>query len=348
MRKDISAIPDYVPGKSEEEIKKTYGLERVVKLASNENPYGCSPRVLETLREFAKLNSYPPKDPEELRERIADYVGFDPEMIFISAGLDGVLECAFKLLVEPGDEVCFALPTFPYYSILSKIYRAKENKIKRDENFRMDGYSKKAKLTIVCSPNNPTGNVEDPDFVREIAENVSGYVFIDEAYAEFAEKNLAELVEYENVIVGRTFSKAFGLANLRLGYAIMHPDMRKAFMKVNTPFPVSSLAVKAGIAALDDLEWMRKTVSMIKEDREWLFRKLKDIAKPFRSEANFLYVETEMNGKRVAEELEKKGIVVRALSGFEGAKENSFRVSVGKREENEMFIEALEDVLCSQ
>ncbi len=348
MRSDLSGIPDYVPGKSEEDIKKTYGLERVVKLASNENPYGCTPKALEVLRQFSKLNSYPPKDPEELRERIAGYVGFDPEMVFISSGLDGVLECAFKLLVEPGDEVCFALPTFPYYSILSKIYRARENKTERDSEFRMVNYSKKAKLTVICSPNNPTGNVENPDFVKEIVENVNGYVFIDEAYAEFTEKNLTELVEYENVMVGRTFSKAFGLAGIRLGYAVMHPDMRKALMKVNPPFPVSSLAVKAGIAALEDLEWMRKTVRMIKRDREWLFRKLKNIARPFKSEANFLYVETEMDGKSIVEKLEKKGVIVRALSGFEGARENAFRVSVGKREENEAFIKALEDVVCLQ
>ncbi len=348
MRSDLSEIPDYVPGKTEDDIKKEHGIERVVKLSSNENPYGCSPNVTEALRSINSLNTYPPKDPEVLRERIADYTGFDREMIFISSGLDGVLECAFKSLTEPGDAVCFGIPTFPYYSILSKIYRAREIKVKRDESFRMTGYFKDARLTVICSPNNPTGNVEDRDSVREIVESVSGYVFIDEAYAEFTDKNLTDLAEYENVIVGRTFSKAFGLANLRLGYAIMHPDVRRAFMKVNTPFPVSSLAVKAGIAALEDLEWMRKTVNMIKRDREWLFRRLRDIAKPFRSEANFLYVETEMDGKRVAEELEKKGVVVRALSGFEGARENAFRVSVGKREENERFIEALEDVLCSQ
>lgn len=348
MRSDLSSIPDYVPGKTEEDVKRKYGLERVVKLSSNENPYGCSPKAIEVLKNFDSLNSYPSRDPVELREMIAEYVGFDDDMIFISSGLDGVLECAFKLIVEPTDEVCFALPTFPYYSILSKIYRARENRIKRDKKFRMTDYSEKAKLTVVCSPNNPTGNLESQDFVREMVENVKGYVFIDEAYAEFAEKNLSELVEYENVIVGRTFSKAFGLANLRLGYAIMHPDMRKAFMKVNTPFPVSSLAVKAGIAALEDSKWMKETVDMIKKDREWLFRKLKNVARPFKSEANFLYVETEMDGKRVVGELEKKGIIVRALSGFEGARKNAFRVSVGKREENEAFIEALKDVVCSR
>ncbi len=348
MRSDLSGIPEYVPGKSEEEIKKTYGLDRVVKLASNENPYGCSPKALEALNRFKKLSAYPPKDSEGLRERIADYVGFDADMIFISAGLDGVLECAFKLLVEPGDEVCFALPTFPYYSILSKIYRAREVKVKRNENFKMAGYSDKAKLTIVCSPNNPTGNVEDYNFIREIVESVDGYVFIDEAYAEFTEKNLTKLAENENVIVGRTFSKAFGLANLRLGYAIMHPSLRKAFMKVNSPFPVSSLAVEAGIAALEDVEWMRKVVDAMKRDREWLFGRLRKLVRPHRSEANFLYVETEMDGKSIVQGLEERGVIVRSLHGFEEAKSNAFRVTVGKREENEIFLDALEDLLCSQ
>lgn len=348
MRADLSDIPEYIPGKSEEEIKRIYGLDRVVKLASNENPYGCSPKAIEALKNFSSLSSYPPKDPMELRGRIADYIGFDADMIFVSSGLDGVLECAFKSLIEPGDVVCYGVPTFPYYSILSKVYRTRVAKAKRDESFMMIEYSDKAKLTILCSPNNPTGNVEDFDFVREIAESVEGYVFIDEAYAEYTEKNLTKLVENENVIVGRTFSKAFGLANLRVGYAIMHPFLRKAFMKVNPPFSISSLAVEAAIAALDDVVWMRRTVDRIIKSRKLLYQKLKGIAKPYRSEANFLYVETEIDGKSVVQGLEERGVIVRSLSGFEGAKSNAFRVSVGREDENRMFVEALEEVLCSR
>ena len=348
MRSDIDSIPDYKPGKSAEEVKKKYGLKRVVKLASNENPYGTSPKVVEVLKSFDSFSTYPPKDSQELRERIAEYIGFEPEMIALSSGLDGVLETVFKMLIEPGDGVSFAIPTFPYYSILSKIYRARERKIKRDGDFRMSSFSQNSKLTIVCSPNNPTGNVEDYEFVKEVAESVDGYVFIDEAYAEFTEKKLTRLAEYENVMVGRTFSKAFGLANLRLGYCILHPSLRRAFMKVNEPFPVSSLAIKAGIAALEDVGWMERCVRLIVKDREWLYKQLRKISKPARSEANFLYVETDVEAKIIAEELEKRGVIVRELSGFEGASKYAFRVDVGKRKDLLYFISNFKDVLCSQ
>ncbi|WP_456478694.1 histidinol-phosphate transaminase [Geoglobus ahangari] len=348
MRSDADRIPEYVPGKSVEEIKRKYGLERVVKLASNENPYGCSPRVLEALRSEFSPNVYPPSDPEELREAISDYIGFESDMVAVSAGMDGVLETVFKMLLEPGDRVCFAVPTFPYYSILSRIYRAREVKVGRGEGWEMRDFDDGAKLMIICSPNNPTGNVEDSEFVRHVVESVKGYVFIDEAYAEFTERQLIRLAEYENVIVGRTFSKAFGLANIRLGYGVMHPEVRKEFMKFNTPFPVSTPAIRAGIAALQDLEWMREAVRRIVEERERLYRELERLATPYPSEANFIYLETGMSSDKLVSELERRGVIVRNLSGFEGAGKNAVRVSIGRREENDLFLSALEEVLCSR
>jgi len=347
MRKDLDKIPEYVPGKSAEEIKREYGLKRVIKLASNENPYGCSPKVIEAVRGFSEFHIYPPPDSEELRERISDYVGFESDMIVLSSGMDGVLESVFKMLIDVGDVVAYAIPTFQYYSILSKIYRAKESKLARDSDFRMIEFNENAKLTVICSPNNPTGNVEEESFVREVVESVKGYVFIDEAYAEFTERQLLKFAEYENVIIGRTFSKAFGLANLRVGYGIMHPDLRKAFMKVNTPFPLSTISIRAAIAALDDLEWMRSVVKKIVAERERLFERLSEIAEATRSEANFIFFETPHPSDIVAKELEKRGVIVRSLKNFEGAGDKSLRVTVGKPEENEIFINALGEVLCS-
>ncbi len=346
MREDLKEIPEYVPGKGVEEIKKRYKLRRVIKLASNENPYGCSPKVLEAIRNFRELNIYPPSDFAELREKIADYVGFDPDMIALSSGMDGVLESIFKMLIDVDDIVAYAIPTFQYYSILSKIYRAKEVKLKRNANFRMNSFHPEAKLTIICSPNNPTGNVEDYDFVRDVVESVKGYVFIDEAYAEFTDKQLIELAENENVIVGRTFSKAFGLANLRIGYAVMHPDLRKGFMKVNTPFPLSTISAIAAIEALNDLEWMKSVVRRIVSERERMFRELNAIANAAKSEANFIFFETDMHADKVAEELERRGIIIRNLKNFEGASNRALRVSIGKEDENRAFIEALKEILC--
>ncbi|AIY90705.1 histidinol-phosphate transaminase [Geoglobus acetivorans] len=348
MRSDIDRIPEYVPGKSIEEIKKKYGLKRIIKLASNENPYGFSPLVAEILKNPYRLNVYPPSDPEELRERISEYIGYEPEMIALSAGMDGVLESVFKMLIDPGDGVCYAPPTFPYYSILARIYRADEIRLKRDANYRMAEYVKGAKLTIICTPNNPTGNSEDFDFVREVIESVRGYVFIDEAYAEFAERDMLKLAEYENVIIGRTFSKAFGLANLRVGYGIMHPSLRKAFMKVNPPFSLSSIAISAALAALEDTEWMKETVRKIIYGRGWLYSELKKIARPVKSDANFIFFETDISSRDLAERLERRGVIVRSLRNFDGAGENAVRVSVGTEEQNRIFVDALREVLCSQ
>ena len=175
MRTDLDKIPEYVPGKSIDDIKREYGLKRIIKLASNENPYGCSPKVIEAVRDFRDFHIYPPPDSEELRERISDYIGFDTEMIVLSAGMDGVLEGLFKMLIDVGDVVAYAIPTFQYYSILSKIYRARESKLKRNSEFKMFEFDENAKLTVICSPNNPTGNVEDESFVKEVVESVKGY-----------------------------------------------------------------------------------------------------------------------------------------------------------------------------
>ncbi|WP_456370635.1 histidinol-phosphate transaminase [Geoglobus sp.] len=348
MRSDLGRIPEYVPGKSVEEIRKKYGLDRVIKLASNENPYGCSPRVIEALRGDFSPSIYPPSDPVELREAISDYIGYESDMIAISSGMDGVLETVFKMLIDPGDRVCFAPPTFPYYSILSRIYRAREVRARRDERWRMVEFDEHAKLTIICSPNNPTGNVEDFEFVRHVVESVRGFVFIDEAYAEFTDKQLIRLAEYENVIVGRTFSKAFGLANLRLGYGVMHPHVRREFMRFNPPFPLSTLAIRAGLAALDDMNWMRDAVNKIIRERKRLVERLKKFSRPHDSEANFIYLETRLDSYVLTHELEKRGVIVRDLSSFDGAGRNAVRVTVGREDENDYFLRSLEEVLCSQ
>ncbi|ADC65776.1 histidinol-phosphate aminotransferase [Ferroglobus placidus DSM 10642] len=342
IRKELSEVPEYVPGKSVEEIKRTYGLEKVVKLASNENPYGASPKVFEALKNFRDFHVYPPKDPIELRERIAEYVGFPEKMIVVGAGLDGVLENVFKMFVNKGDVVAIPIPTFPYYEILAKIYGAKIKFLRRKENFETAEFDERAKLTIICSPNNPTGNVENFEFVREVVESVKGIVFIDEAYAEFTEKRLTKLAEYENVIVGRTFSKAFGLANLRIGYAIMNENFAREYMKVCPPFSISTIAILAAIAALDDIEYMNKAVKKIVAERSRLEKALGKYFRVYPSEANFLYVEAE-NSDEVCYELERRGVIVRNLKNFRGVK-NGIRITVGKPEENNFLLKALEEI----
>ncbi len=343
IRKELSEVPEYVPGKSVEDIKRAYGLERVVKLASNENPYGPSPKVLEVIRSFDTPHVYPPRDPYELRERISEYIGYPAENIVVGSGLDGVLENVFKMFVSAGDTVALPIPTFPYYEILAKIFGAKVKFLRRNERFEMNEFDERAKLTIICSPNNPTGNVEKFEFVREVVESARGIVFIDEAYAEFTEKTLTRLGEYENVIIGRTFSKAFGLANLRVGYAVMNEEFVKAYMKVCPPFPLSTISISAAIAALEDIEYMRLCVEKIVRERKKLEKRLSRFFKVYPSEANFVYVEAE-NPDGICSELEKRGVIVRNLKNFKGCK-NGIRISVGKPEENDFLIRSLEEIL---
>jgi len=352
LREHLKNVPEYVPGKSVDEVMRLYGLKRVVKLASNENPYGASPKVREVLANFDGFHVYPsPGEMEELAERISDYLGVEKERIVLGAGIDGILENVFKMLVDPLDEVVIPVPSFPYYHTLSAIMNARDVRVRRRENFEIDlegvrrSISDRTKMVVVCSPNNPTGNVEDPEVVREIAESFDVLVFVDEAYAEFSNTDMLDLSDYENVVIARTFSKAFGLANLRIGYAVMSSELKRAYMKVSTPFPVSSVAIRCAMAALDDIDHMRRCVERIREERERLYSELGRRVKVYPSEANFLFFESNVRASELVEELMKRGVIVRDCSRFVGCSPFAVRVSVGRREENDLFLSALDEVL---
>ena len=350
LRENVKKIPEYVPGKSIEEVKRRFGLSKVVKLASNENPYGASPKAIEAFRRFDRFHIYP-SESEQLIEKISEYIGVEKERIVLGAGIDGVLENIFKMFVDPGDEVVIPIPSFPYYHTLASVCDAKEIRVKRGSDFKIDenaiieSVTDKTKIIIICSPNNPTGNSEDYDAVKAIVESCNALVFIDEAYAEFASRSLIDLAEYENVVVARTFSKAFGLANLRIGYAVMSPELKKAYMKVTTPFPISTPAILAAIASLEDIEYMKACVEKIRSERDRLYNELKSRVNVYPSEANFLFFESPLKASELAEELMKKGVIVRDCSRFIGCSPYAIRVSIGKKEENDAFLEALDDVL---
>ncbi len=338
-------IEEYVPGKSAEWVRKRYGLERVVKLASNENPYGVSPKVVEAIRTFCdhhSLSVYPDPEYEELRSGISEYTGWEYERIVVGAGEDGILETIFRLLVDEGDEIVIPTPTFPYYRNLVLASCGREIDYTRGEGFKIgeditDLITSKTKLILISTPNNPTGNVEDEDVLRaivETAEEKKAIVYIDEAYVEFADGCFS--VESENVVVGRTFSKAFGLANLRIGYAKLPEWMIKPYRSVSTPFPVSTLAEKAAVAALNDLDWMREVVEKIKRERERLYSELSKILEVNPSKANFLFFRSPSDD--FVEEMMKFGVILREFKLPEG---RYVRVSVGKREENDFFLESL-------
>ena len=232
IKKEIFDIAEYVPGKSIEEIAFAYEIEpaSIIKLGSNENPLGPSSKAVQALVDTASgANIYPSADAIELREALSKYTGFPVSNLVASGpGMDGLLDGLCRLIIEKGDEFIVPTPTFSYYELPARVCGGNPIFIRRNQDFSVDpekiqkAQSEKTKIIFLCSPNNPSGNLLPERDLRKILENTSALVFVDEAYVEFADKNLSGLVkEYDNLVVGRTFSKVFGLAGLRLGYGIM-------------------------------------------------------------------------------------------------------------------------------
>lgn len=352
IKKEIFDIAEYVPGRSIEEIASAYGLnpESIIKLGSNENPLGPSPKAVKALVEAAPgANIYPSADALELREALSKYTGFPVSNIVASGpGMDGLLDGLCRIIIEKGDEVIVPAPTFAYYELPARACGGKPVFIKRNPDFSVDSeevlkaVSSRTKIIFLCSPNNPSGNLLPEADLRKILENTRALVFVDEAYVEFADRNLAGLVrEYDNLAVGRTFSKAFGLAGLRLGYGIIPEWLIKEYTRAATPFSVSLLALKAGIAALSDAEHLNKSINLAREGREYLKEKIPFTVYP--SQANFVLVDVApLKAKKVTESLMKKGIIVRSCDSFRKAGNSLIRVTVGTPEQNDKVIRAFE------
>lgn len=354
IKKEIFDIAEYVPGKSIEEIASAYGLDpaSIIKLGSNENPLGPSSKAVQALVDIASgANIYPSADAIELREALSKYTGFPVSNLIASGpGMDGLLDGLCRLIIEKGDEVIVPTPTFAYYELPARACGGKPVFVRRNQDFSVDSeklleaQSTRTKIIFLCSPNNPSGNLFPENDLRKILENTRALVFVDEAYVEFADRNLAGLVrEYDNLVVGRTFSKVFGLAGLRLGYGIMPEWLAKEYIRAATPFSVSLPALKAGIAALSDAEHRRKSIELAREGRDYLQEKIP--FKVYPSQANFVLVNvTPLKGKAVTQSLMKKGIIVRSCDSFRGAGDTLIRVTVGTPEQNEKVVRAFEIV----
>lgn len=357
VRNSVKEIKEYVPGKSIEEIALKYALDpgKIIKLGSNENPLGPSPLAVEAIREKAgKVHLYPPSDALELRSGLSEYTGYPVNNIVVSGnGMDGILDTMMRLFMSEGAETVIPIPTFSYYEIATLANGGKPVFVKRDRNFEishrdiLSRVNSNTKMIFLCSPNNPSGNVIREEEVRKILDKTNAIVFIDEAYVDFAETGLSGLVkEHENLIVGRTFSKAFGLAGMRLGYAIVPDWLSREYMKVMTPFSVDVLSIAGGIAALGDAKYIKKSIVTVKNGREQLTSGLETICKVYPSEANFIMIDVvPRTSAEVCEKLLRMGIIVRDCTSFRGAGESLIRISVGTQEQNRKVIAAMEMIL---
>jgi histidinol-phosphate aminotransferase len=342
LRPALGQLKPYVAGKGFGEISRKYGIrpDAIVKLGSNENPYGPSPKVCEAIASISP-ERYP--EPEELIAGIAAYTGFPEEMVIIGAGMDGVMDTLTRLFLEKGDRTFIPTPTFSYYEILTITAGATPLLSSRGPHFEITGdMPPDIKMAFLCSPNNPTGNVMSVEEVSALLESTGAIVFLDEAYVEFADKSLIRLVEqYDNLIVGRTLSKAFGLAGMRLGYAIAPRWIADQYRRAAPPFyGISCATVAAGAAALSDLPFMRGSVEKIKSER----LRLQNVIGAHHSQANFLYLETEQDSREYVERFLARGIIIRDCRSFWGAGEHHARVTVGTPSENDRFLSAFQEI----
>lgn len=358
IRDNVKKIPPYVPGKSKEEIARKYGLKlsEIIKLASNENPLGAPKKAVAQILKFAsQVSAYPDAEASELREEISRYIGIKKECIIAGNGSDEILELAVKLFLNEGEEAIIPVPTFSLYENLVRLYSGKPVFVPLDENFQFDcekimkKISEKTKLVFISSPNNPTGNVIfERDLRRILRNNVA--VILDEAYVEFADVSHVKLVnEFENLIVLRTFSKAFGLAGARVGYGVADEKIIEYMFRIKLPFNANLLSQKAAIGALRDKEHLRRSIRTVKEGREFLTKELSKIdgIVVYQSKANFLLINLEGMGKkarRIAEDLYKGGIITRECSSFK-LNEYYLRVSIGTALENRKFLTKFRDIV---
>lgn len=341
MRKIIEIINEYDPGPFPEDFDT-----EVIQLASNENPFPPSEDVVNAIRENAlKINRYPSPYYKRLKEKIAEYVNAEPENVAVSTGATDILRMISEIVLEPLDPVFVPMPSYSMYLLFSMLREARIQ-MKAYEGYRIEGCEFRGKLAFLCSPNNPTGNSLDKKVIGEFAENFE-YVVVDEAYADFENKTALDLLkDYDNVIIVRSFSKFFGLAGMRIGYAVADERITKAIEKIRNPFAISMLALHAAIAALNSLDYYKKLSKLIVKERERMERELSKFFYVYESDANFLLVKHGI--KELPKLLEDRGILVRDVSGLEGLKGYHFRVTVGRPEENDKFLETIREIYEDQ
>ena len=352
-RDEICDLSPYVPGKPVADVKREYGLDEVIKLASNENPLGCSKAVLEKIRSTDSLEIYPDGNCTDLKNELSKRLNLDCSEIVLTNGSDEMVDMLAKTFMNSGDEVIMSSLTFPRYFSVTKMMGAKPVIVPlKDWTYDLDGMFKaitdKTKFIWLCNPNNPTGTMFTEEellkFLKGVPKNI--IVVYDEAYNEYAAnkdypRNTEKLLkDYPNLIIMRTFSKIYGLAALRIGYTLANKSIVESIEKIRCPFNVNSIAQNAALAALHDEAFIKKSYEMNKAGKEYLYSEFDALGFYYApSETNHIFVNVETDAQYVFEELQKRGMIIRPIV------DTFIRVTIGTPEQNKVFIEKLKEVL---
>jgi histidinol-phosphate aminotransferase len=360
FRPAVEGLAPYQPGKPVEEVQRELGLERVVKLASNEGPFPPFPAALEAMeRASLELNRYPDGGTYRLHEALADRHGVAFDEVCAGAGADGCIDMLNQAVLDPGDEVVCCWPSFPSYLIYARKQGAVPKTVPlRDNRYDLEAMlaavGPRTKLVYVCHPNNPTGTMNTKDELDAFFERAPEHVLVvvDQAYFEYIdEPDYPDAVEEyfkrgRRALVLRTFSKIYGLAGLRVGYAIGPREVCAAMTKTRRPFDVTTTAQVAALASLDDRAQIARRRELNADGRARLAATLREhgLDPAEGAVGNFLYVDLGEDAQAFFEQLLREGVIVRPLHGF-GAP-TAIRISVGTPEENDFFAAALGRVLA--
>lgn len=350
---DIRSLSPYVPGKPIDELQRELGLARVIKLASNENPLGPSPKALAALSGAQDtLHRYPDGGAYQLRQALAERWKVAGEQLILGNGSDEILGLLARTFLTPGDEAVMADHTFVIYKLEVTAVHAKPVIVPlvnwmHDLDAMAKAITPRTRLLFVCNPNNPTGTMVSAEAVKRLMAHVPEDVIVvfDEAYYEYVRNpaypdTIAYIRQGRNAIVLRTFSKIYGLAGLRIGYGISTPEIIDLLNRVRPPFNANSLAQKAALAALGDDEHVAKSRLVNAAGMEQIGAGLRAQGLiPIPSEANFVYFDCKREGRQVFDALLREGVIVRHLNG------TMLRVTIGQPDENTAFLQALQKVL---
>jgi histidinol-phosphate aminotransferase len=359
----VRALQPYQPGKPVAELEREHGIHNAVKLASNENPYGPSPRAITAASQALQdISRYPEGSGYLLTERLANKHGVSPECITLGNGSNDVLDLVARVFLTPDHAAVFSQYAFAVYPIVVQATGAQAQVAAAHDGSRGPAYGhdlaamnklldSNTRLVFIANPNNPTGTWLNSDELQAFIEGLPGHVLVvvDEAYFEYVANpqypdTSKWLQRYPNLIVTRTFSKAYGLAGLRVGYALSHPEVAGLLNRVRQPFNVNQPAQAAALAALDDPAHVEETVHRNREGIRFLASGFERLGLSYIASAgNFISFETDRPGTDVYNELLQEGMIVRPLANYDMP--NHLRVTVGLEKENQRFLEVLEKVL---
>jgi histidinol-phosphate aminotransferase len=354
-RPAVRKLAPYVPGKTIEEVQRDLGLQRIIKLASNENPLGSSPKAMASLRHIDRLHLYLDDTYPELKEKIAAPYGLHADNVVLGHGSNELVNIVCETLLESGDESIMATPSFTLYKLAASLTGAHPVEIPlrddvHDLEAMLGAITPRTKLIFICDPNNPTGTAISPNRWREFLAHVPEHVtlLVDQAYREYMGADTVDAVdsvrERPNTIVLRTMSKIYGLASLRFGYGFADAEMTGWLNRVRLPFNISRPAALGAAGALEDEEFVAKSIAANLAGKAFIYKQFEQLGlHVYPTEANFYAVQVPCTATRAYTDLLHRGIIVRSgdVLGMPGR----LRITIGAPEENGALVEAFQEFL---